>query len=340
MCNARARSLLTLLISSSACAPPVLAQLSIRPIWSSGYSETTDLRKLFGRIGQAAISETGSLLVLDAELNRVSIVEKDNELLPVLGSTPEPRVGRLTAIAWTSSLEFVAIDANARALLRMQKISGEWKLTAKRRITISAYRACSLDGSIVLLGRAPVPPTEPSPLLHIIGQDGSTRKAFGDGYGNFGPYAQIGLMFGELLCLPNERIVLVASHAFGQVRAYTSDGDLLWLADVPGFERAIIDEESQTRVSVRFPPRGSYQNIVSLVQLTPTIAAVQVATILERGTDSDARPITHFLRISDGKWVGKETGPTKILSANPKLRTLLVLTGSAELSYCDFTFNR
>ena len=168
---------------------------------------------------------------------------------------------------------------------------------------------CVLGEKAVVLGREGSDPLAESKPLHLVGIEDTTIVSFGEPFGSYGPFAQIALSKGSLLCDMSKDEVIVTSRFYGEVRRYTDRLALQWAVLLTHFRRMEIVETGQSRVSLGIPEGDVLNEVVGLFVLGQDSLAVQVAS-KRRGfkhPDDHIRVETRFLSRQTGRLFGVDT---------------------------------
>jgi len=217
-------------------APFRLATTSRAAFGTESDSETD----LLGSIKAIALLPSGDVLVLDDKRSEVRIFG--------LTGAPKQRLGR----AGRGPGEFfnplsLAVDAEGRLyvgdLAQTIQVFGPspsgYRYLRTIRIEISANAMCFLDTLLVVQGARFGQDT----ILHVYDWSGRVLRSFGALYRS--PNRLLNYQFGAgpIACDAQRGLVLYAPHsAIGEVRAYRTDGALVWRTAVTGYQVNRIED--------------------------------------------------------------------------------------------------
>jgi hypothetical protein len=236
-------------------------------------SESDSDAVLLGNIKAVALLPSGDVVVLD---------DKKSELR-IFGPTgaPKQRLGR----AGRGPGEFtdplsLAVDAEGRIYVAdlahaIQVFAPEpsgYRYLRTLRIEISANAMCFLDTLLVVQGARFGRDT----ILHVYDRSGHVLRSFGVLYRSPNQLVNYQFGAGRITCDGQRGLVLYApGGAIGEVRAYRTDGTLVWRTTVTDYRiNRIVDERGGTGVHVS--PDGVH-SIHALTLLPGRGLLVQVA---------------------------------------------------------------
>ncbi len=128
------------------------------------------------------------------------------------------------------------------------------------------------------------------------------------------PRIQEALNDSRILCLPEQRQILVVGVFVPSIRLFDENGKLVWSTELKDFHgvRVVIDNpRSITYLSVP----GGYQRVIRVVNLSSDLAAIQLATVGQANPDwFNPGPIeTRIIDTKTGREVGRLVDAREIL---------------------------
>jgi hypothetical protein len=231
-------------------AAPVAVQFRLASTARAAFgSEADSDAVLLGNIKAVALLPSGDVVVLDDKKSELRIFGPNG--------APKQRLGR----AGRGPGEFsdplsLAVDAEGRLyvadLAHTIQVFGPspsgYRYLRTIRIEISANAMCFLDTLLVVQGARFGQDT----LLHVYDRSGHLLRSFGVLYRS--PNQMVNYQFGagRIACDGERGLVFYApGGVIGEVRAYRTDGSLVWRTAVAGYRvNRIVDERGGTRVDV------------------------------------------------------------------------------------------
>jgi hypothetical protein len=268
----------------------------------------------FGAITDALFTSNG-VVVLDGRNAVLQVVDRlgvAQRSIGRMGSGPgEMREG--TSITRIGRDTLVLYD---RALLRLSYFShmgSNLKLLKTVRMQESGTEdLCTLRGKLIAFGYS----SRTGRILHKVSGSGQRLEAFGDTLFSGGPSVNSVATSGQILCLEEKGLVLVAPYLKGEILAYNESGRLAWrtvLADyVPVLVKLVAGERGRgTGVLMGKPPGHTMTHkTVGIHRLSERFILVQTAVTSREnpGFDFDfVRVESRILRLSDGVEVARRT---------------------------------
>jgi hypothetical protein len=167
-----------------------------------------------------------------------------------------------------------------------------------RKLDSEVVDACVLGDKIYVHARR----NDRSAIIHAYSRDGTLLRSFGEVYRAGHRIVQRQLSMGRLECIAGHDVVLFAPLLLPEIRAYRVNGELLWWAEIEGYDVLEIRElgtGSQAR-----PRMNGYHMVSSLnASLDEPLALLQIAhTLPTRLGERPPSPTLHTFVISaDGR---------------------------------------
>lgn len=164
-----------------------------------------------------------------------------------------------------------------------------------------ALSMCAMDGKAFVLGWRDT--RLPGNVIQVVDWRTGARFAFGAPFGDSpNPLVQQTWTAGQLLCLPDQHLVVLASRDYPEVRAYDEDGRLQWTTGLNDFRRFVV---TQVPRGVRYglPPDSLFDQVRGLFQVDSGTVAVQV--VRRKGWRGAERIVrTELLAVRNGRVEG------------------------------------
>lgn len=188
----------------------------------------------FGEVSDASAVPSG-VVVLDARLNTLQLIDRKGRVSDTLaraGNGPGELV-RPRAITANSAGLFV-LDPAAGRFLVFQYREGMPAYRRQIAVRFTAFDLCSTGTAVVLLG------TYRGRVLHALPIEGGAIQSFGDPWGPPHPLLERSLSRGFVACSQESDVILAVSSLVPEMRAYRTDGRLLWKRGIPEFKPVVI----------------------------------------------------------------------------------------------------
>lgn len=228
--------------------------------------------EVFGAITDVAVDSIGRIFVLDGRLKVVRVFSADGEFIAAIGRSGKGP-GEFQAP------KSIAIDSRGR--LVVVDVGREAHLFDATGDTVHYLRTevLAVDPSDMLMRRSMYVEGArygDSTIVHRLDSDFKVAEEFGVVYQSGDPLVDYQVAQGRIACLPSLDAVVVATSALiGEIRAYHSDGELLWTVDLTGYRpidyQIFPDGSRQATV-----PAQGYHRVRSLVADGPAHVIVQV----------------------------------------------------------------
>jgi hypothetical protein len=203
---------------------------------------------------------------------------------------------------------------------------GGWRKVAERNLGLLLP-----SGTCVFPGRMYVMGVEgdyaASALVHSFGTDPSDRAHFGAPFGDASLLGHEMYGRGHLLCVSSERLVIVSSSLYPELRAYTEAGELRWKRILDGFRPVRIENPSPRLVRYGYAADSLWDQVVSVFSPGGGLVALQVER--RRGmSGSHVGLETRLLNASDGGMVGSQrdipfvyaVNAARLIASEPRVR--------------------
>lgn len=226
--------------------------------------------EVFGSITDATVDAEGRIFVLDAQSHAVTGFDSEGECLFRVGRQGRGpgEFTRPRRIALSDEGVLFVLDAGNARIERFD-VSG----SEVERLSSIPLRAQTAD--FCYLGdRLFVAVMQADEAIHEIGEDGDSRARFGSLHeSNIAAVRAIASPEIMLCHHPTRSIVLAARH-MPAVHQYTSDGELAFAGDFPGFVRADLVERDG-RVRGYRPSSEGLHYAISAVPLASSAVLLQ-----------------------------------------------------------------
>lgn len=235
--------------------------------------------RVFGFVQHAAVGERGALYVLDSGLKHVRIMGAG--LRHVLDfSQPGPGPSELQSPIGIAALSGNRVVVGDRGnTFKIFAVSADTAvLESSFLLNAQADDFCVLDDQLFVRG------WNDSALIHSVSTTGEIVGSFGEGWESDSYLTRQQLSDGIIGCHDEANVVAAMFDLDPRVYGYTPEGELLWMASIPDYHQARIEEGSDAagRPTIRFfgdPPHdmaarivpfGSSQFLVQLGLITTT----------------------------------------------------------------------
>lgn len=150
----------------------------------------------------------------------------------------------------------LVLDGVNLRISRYEIIESVLELTAEERVELPADDFCSMpDGSLYVLG------LREGNTIHRF--DGAGQRSFGGIGADADLLALRPVLQGTIECFAQPDAVVFAASLMGTVRAYDTDGRVLWEVEIPGFRRMEVRRNPDGSVTYSAPPGGKGHDVVS-----------------------------------------------------------------------------
>jgi hypothetical protein len=266
-----------------------------------------------GRIRDIVADLDGNVAILDEEKNEVRLSSIGGRATGIFrgGGVGQPHeLLSPTALSIDRHRQLLVLDARGEQVLSLRyDPGGTLTLLSRVRLRVTGHDLCTIGDRLFVLGRVTKDPREASSLVHVFARDGRYLRSFGEPFGDVSPFGQIALGFGHLLCLPQERLVIVTSRLYPEVRAYSANGRLAWRMRISPHSTVEVVEPTPTRVTYRLPESGFYHTCISLYSLPDGVIGLQLGVKSNESRDQDEfrAIVTHHFSATTGKALGTQT---------------------------------
>ncbi len=201
--------------------------------------------------------------------------------------------------------ELLVLDGQSPRIARfsVQGPSSTLVSVVKLRGVTGVTGICGFDGRTFVAGATL--PIERSKIIHVIAADGGVNASFGESFGQPGEVSRLLYGASRLLCLSQERLIIVASKSYPEIRAYDQGGNLRWKQTLPDYHQISYKEPQPGQVEYTYPPDNLYDQSISIFTVAKGVIAVQVGRRVARQPDTSIKSIrTMFLSAVDGGPIG------------------------------------
>jgi len=186
----------------------------------------------FESIDGLAVLDDGAEVVSDATRGRLTLFVAGHEVASFgrVGPTPEDftALGTVTAVRADT---FVVLDPNRGRLVAFRRAGDSVARIGPVALPFHVSAVCAMGGRLFALGRFD------STLVHETTVGGGVVRSFGRLEGST-PF-QIGLnAAAEIACSESAGAIAVASRVLGELRIFSSSGDLIRRDSIPSFARS------------------------------------------------------------------------------------------------------
>jgi hypothetical protein len=297
----------------------------------------TPLGQATQSIGEAVITsdrafviegETNSIISVGFDAKEESRIANAGAGGALLGKPVQMAIDRgsrlLVLDAQSPRIARFRIDQAKLTLLDVLKLNGVTGVSA----------ICAMEGNTFVVGATL--PIEASKLVHVIADTGTVQESFGDAFGPPGEVARLLYGASRLLCVPDQRLVVIASQSYPEIRAYDLRGGLRWKQTLPDYHRVSYREPESGTVQYVYPPDNLYDHTSSLFSAGGNLIALQIdRRVGRRPADVGKDVRTILLNASDGRIVGTQPNLPVVKSALSG--RLLALRPPAELSIVPYS---
>lgn len=207
---------------------------------------------------------------------------------------------------------------------------GRWIITGEHRLSVEgASAACGMpngDSYVLAMGGG----AGADGILHRVSSDSRMSVAFGGPFGDPSRLGDFSYGFGRLACIPDRNTVVAASRLLPEVRAYRSDGRLLWVSRLTPFRRITTQETEPGTVLYTYASDSLWNETVGAYSLSTEFLVVQARRRFgkagaSRGTD------TWLLRLADGLPLSHQRDVPRVWAVNRSVA--LVESGDGGLGF-------
>ncbi len=307
-------------VAGQAAEPPprsgVLFEGTAREVRHSFGVMDGDHTQILGRVGDAALAGAG-LFLLDDRLNRVVFLSLEGGYATrVAEAGPGPgEISIARGIAASDSLLVVGDERRVLHYYRYVPGSG-WEWERDLRLDLAVLDVYSFpDGSIYVLGVSPERPG----VIHEIAGDTITRS-FGHPYSaprvQPDEFLDVLMAEGRLSCDPNAGQLRFVPLRLPEILAFTREGDLRWVAPIPGYRQMAIHERAGGAVALGLQPPISEMHMLEWAHVSPAALLVQLGLY-----DEESVRLQTPVRL-DSYLFDPETGT--VLERSPLERQILI----------------
>jgi hypothetical protein len=275
-----------------------------------------------GRVASAVIDAQGNLYVLDDELNQLTVFDRHGRPTSAVSgdsivSADADGPARFTSLSPAAEGGVALLDQRSGTMW-VYAVRGPNETLVRTKAVANVPRGtsmCAMHGRYYFAGRGDTELLERPPLIYSVDRNGGDIRAFGTPFGNYGPLAASLVNQGRLLCMPQARMLVVASDLYPEMRGYSEVGQLLWASTLSDVRLTPVIEESTRVVKYGGKPNEPFDVIVSLVPIGTRTIAIQVGRKATHRRPSDSlRVDTQYFDLQ-GRPLSTQPGLPAILSA-------------------------
>ena len=205
------------------------------------------------------------VIVVEGETNSLLVLSLQGHILSTTVNTGSgaAMLAHPVHMAWGSPNELLVADGQSPQLAHFTLRNDSLVLSSVLRLqgVAAVSGVCSLEGQTFLLGKSG--PPDKSMLIHVLAENGEVSESFGDGFGMSDEFGSI--LYSQeqrLLCLPRERLMLVASRFYSEIHAFDDRGTLRWTQSIPGYRGITYRETAPGRFEYIYPPDDLWDSVV------------------------------------------------------------------------------
>jgi hypothetical protein len=244
----------------------------------------------FTRIDDAAMDRAGNVYVLDRKQSLLAVFAESGALITTMvdkSADGGEEKHELTALAIDSANILYVLDRIRSKVTKLRLHGKSLDLVDSFDTRASMGGLCIIGSALYLIG------IDEGRIVHRYDLTGRYLGSFGSPYShNFGINQTSTTLSGHLACLPEAKLVTVATTLFKGVRGYSPSGTLLWEFSVPGFRQMGVDELPDGSYTLRMN-KGPTDAIVGLFRgFRGRIVGIQVIQVQVPGAKTlfvDAR---------------------------------------------------
>ncbi|HYT82731.1 MAG TPA: 6-bladed beta-propeller [Gemmatimonadales bacterium] len=253
----------------------------------------------FGLIQDVATDAMGRVYVLDSRTYDLRVFDRRGKFLYTAG-----RNGRgpgefyvPVAVAADSAGTVYVLDEGNWRVSAFQATNSALKYASSFPIDFSGSDLCLLGGRLYVLG------LRDGTQVQVYSSLGERLLSFGAPYRPEHPVLNRSLSRGRIDCVGDSGIIVVSLDLLPEVRAYTSDGALLWTTVLGDFRQVTIDENTDGSITYTAGSDRAYDVLASLLYVHPRIVLAQVGKLTSRASAADNFQTidTRFISLMDGK---------------------------------------
>ena len=280
--------------------------------------EAGDPREQVGAVTDAAVGPQEHIFILDAPLGRVLAIDSHGGFLSSFGR-PGAGPGEFrnpVALAFLQGLQKLLVLDQAQGRVSFLAWRGDrLEYTTSFAVTPYSVDMCAMNGEIFIYA----PSLSEETVIQVFDVSGHRKRTFGAPFGSEGgAMMRMAKRGASLACYPQRSSVVVASQLDGEVRAYSTDGALLWTSR----GRELITAKIRLSATSFGFDRDTPQPW-DLVDILVPIDADALAVQFERakrppsaGEDRGASRITVFLSAATGAELARVSSLPRILAVD------------------------
>ncbi len=208
---------------------------------------------VFGMIEDVAVGDDGRIYLLDSRFNEVRVITRQGEVLQIFGR-PGQGPGEFRgprSLAVDASGRVYVGDISRQIHVFEPEPSG-LQYRESLRTNVAPVDMCVLGNRLYVHGIN----LEENKIIHEYDLNGTHHSSFGAVYNSPNPLVNYQLSQGRIACSAADgMIVYVMGGGPGDVRGYTSTGDLKWLSLISDYQ-SIDYVETATGDRVTVPENG------------------------------------------------------------------------------------
>lgn len=209
---------------------------------------TQPVEEVFGLIRDVASDSAGRLYVLDSRFNEIRVFSSEGTFLGTAGG-PGSGPGEFQhpeAIEILEDQSVLVADRGGRIKL-LNPLSCGLSERASILLDFAPESMCVLEDQVFLRGWT----ADQAPIIHAADLEGSITFSFGAAYESLSALVSWRLSSGSIACVPETNTIVELSLRLPFVRGYSDKGELLWVAEIPGFRQMEIWEDARGGIGLR-----------------------------------------------------------------------------------------
>ncbi len=260
----------------------------------------------FGEIRDVVPTGTSGFALFDSERRVLTLLDVDGRWVgrPAFLETLDVHAAEPVALTYNPEGFFNLIDARTgTATSFAHNDPSGWRKVSERNLgLLRISAACTVRARIFVMG------TEgdygASAVVHTFGRD-QKQTSFGVPFGDPSVLGDDVYGFGHLLCMNTERLVIVASSLYPELRAYSEKGQLRWNRSFDGFRTIRMDHPNPQTVRYGYSADSLWDQVISVFSPAAGLVAVQI----ERRHGMSGSHVTlktWLISARDGRVVGSQ----------------------------------
>lgn len=272
--------------------------------------------EVFGRIRDLEVHDSGRITVLDSQRNKLSVFDRDGELLQILGRAGDGpgELRHPRAITFASDGSLYVFGALGRVTVFAPE-GDSFRYLRSYRLRRALADACALGDRIFVHGVS----RGDGRVIQSYDLDGELLASFGEVYRDGTPLIQEQLSKGKLACLDHPPRVVLAPAALPLLRAFDPSGAPLWSLRLEGFFP--IHAYRTARGSILQVPESGYHVSHALTSSADGRDLLLQVALVTRESRRKGEPYERLYTLivygdgSGGEYLGEGWGP--VLARTP-----------------------